>query len=715
MNEELLLERLPKIDSTVSSAIGNSSLGTTCVHRIDEGFFKVATIKRKMETQNARKRKASCDTCEGCLTDNLESPQAADWMCVSCGFLGCDGSEKHAVKHFRGCPPGSEHPIFLKVSSDHCLRCFKCEVSFSATQEKGIIVQEFINEYSSVAKVGDMKTNSIVEEASLPNDQPNDSVVNELPIVEVSENENDVNEGREQCTKEVNSNAENNDEEKIQKSWNTEKDKNSWMEGVSDGNSGKGSDDQLPTVEGIPNLGNTCFFNSIMQCLLHTHPLATCVDYIYHRRNIYISADVLNASAKKNLCSVPYVNLSLSSSFGSLSERFACFLQDHRCRRSLYPSLLFNEIVLKAPCFRGYGQQDAHELLRYLLDGLRTEEINRIKRSIADYIKDSRVIISNSLNDDTRVFAEELLKVCGRPLLDAVFGGTLLQTVKCSHCGHLSRTFEDFLDLSLCIPKIHRNSDSDDDFDDPPVTDTIKMEVEKSGGSNIEMEECLKPLGDDSFNDERVCSLLACLRAFTASETLSAANAYECEKCCLPFNKQLNNGMTKKGVEATRKYMIYEPPAVLTLHLKRFAQVQQYNRVTTHKVSGHVSFPLLLDIAPFCSKTAKRVVEGSRRVLYSLYGIVSHSGGLSGGHYVALVRNRRPSPATEKFFFEAADIPLPQKIESEFGADVDPTNGNSAVVQEGKWYHASDSFVYEASETQVLNSEAYILFYERIL
>lgn len=45
-----------------------------------------------------------------------------------------------------------------------------------------------------------------------------------------------------------------------------------------------------------------------------------------------------------------------------------------------------------------------------------------------------------------------MLKACGRPLIDAVFGGTLLQTVKCSDCGHLSKTYEDFLDLSLPLP-----------------------------------------------------------------------------------------------------------------------------------------------------------------------------------------------------------------------------------------------------------------------
>lgn len=41
---------------------------------------------------------------------------------------------------------------------------------------------------------------------------------------------------------------------------------------------------------------------------------------------------------------------------------------------------LLNQIVLcfiefRAPRFRGYQQQDSHELLRYLLDSMKTEEI----------------------------------------------------------------------------------------------------------------------------------------------------------------------------------------------------------------------------------------------------------------------------------------------------------------------------------------------------
>jgi len=47
--------------------------------------------------------------------------------------------------------------------------------------------------------------------------------------------------------------------------------------------------------------------------------------------------------------------------------------------------------------------------------------------------------------------------------------------------------------------------------------------------------------------------------------------------------------------------LIYAPPAVLTLHLKRFEQVGPSLR----KLSRHVEFSELLDLAPYCSRLAE--------------------------------------------------------------------------------------------------------------
>ena len=50
--------------------------------------------------------------------------------------------------------------------------------------------------------------------------------------------------------------------------------------------------------------------------------------------------------------------------------------------------------------------------------------------------------------------------------------------------------------------------------------------------------------------------------------------------------------------EATKQLLVAHAPPVLTLHFKRFQQVGFGLR----KVTKHVDFPLLLDLAGFCSK-----------------------------------------------------------------------------------------------------------------
>ncbi|RXM30279.1 Ubiquitin carboxyl-terminal hydrolase 45 [Acipenser ruthenus] len=138
------------------------------------------------------------------------------------------------------------------------------------------------------------------------------------------------------------------------------------------------------------------------------------------------------------------------------------------------------------------------------------------------------------------------------------------------------------------------------------------------------------------------CSVQSCLYQFTSVELLMGNNKLLCENCTEKRQKHQKRTITtaeKKAenvyTNARKQMLISALPPIVTLHLKRFHQAG----MSLRKVNRHVDFPMVLDLAPFCSASCKNVVE-SERVLYSLYGIVEHSGSMRGGHYTAYVKIR---------------------------------------------------------------------------
>ncbi|XP_068655184.1 ubiquitin carboxyl-terminal hydrolase 2-like isoform X2 [Aristolochia californica] len=158
-------------------------------------------------------------------------------------------------------------------------------------------------------------------------------------------------------------------------------------------------------VQGLVNLGNTCFFNSIMQNILSMKVLRN------YFSNLNISVGPLAMALKKLFCETGF---------------------EVDSRSCLNPKNIFVCICSKAPQFRGFQQQDSHELFRYLLDGLYIEEVNAWKSASSD--------------------DEEVNSKVGPTFVDLVFGGQISSTVCCMECGHTSIVYEPFLDLSLPLP-----------------------------------------------------------------------------------------------------------------------------------------------------------------------------------------------------------------------------------------------------------------------
>ncbi|XP_053176608.1 ubiquitin carboxyl-terminal hydrolase 16 [Scomber japonicus] len=206
---------------------------------------------------------------------------------------------------------------------------------------------------------------------------------------------------------------------------------------------------------------------------------------------------------------------------------------------------------------------------------------------------------------------------------------------------------------------------------------------------NQDPELAFETLATRSSPEKQECSVQSCLFQFTEVETLTQNNSLLCVACTKRQPNKNKAGGSKKNIytDALKQMLISSPPPVLTLHLKRFQQ----NGYSICKVNRHVHFPVILDLAPYCAVKCKNVTEGNNQILYSLYGIVEHSGTMRSGHYTAYVKVRPQCPKSS-------------------------SNGLAAEAPpRGSWFHISDTSVQPVSESKVQSCQAYLLFYERIL
>ncbi|XP_009986909.1 PREDICTED: ubiquitin carboxyl-terminal hydrolase 16 isoform X2 [Tauraco erythrolophus] len=188
-----------------------------------------------------------------------------------------------------------------------------------------------------------------------------------------------------------------------------------------------------------------------------------------------------------------------------------------------------------------------------------------------------------------------------------------------------------------------------------------------------------------------------CLYQFTRNEKLTETNKLLCDVCTQrQYGPKKNIKSEKKYVytNAKKQMLISLAPPILTLHLKRFQQAG----FNLRKVNRHIKFPEVIDLAPFCTAKCKNVSEGNTKVLYSLYGVVEHSGTMRSGHYTAYAKMRSMNNRLSDLVLRGQ---APQALETE--------------PVKGQWFHISDTHVQAVSASKVLSSQAYLLFYERLL
>uniref|UniRef100_A0A672Z7Z5 Ubiquitin carboxyl-terminal hydrolase n=1 Tax=Sphaeramia orbicularis TaxID=375764 RepID=A0A672Z7Z5_9TELE len=164
-----------------------------------------------------------------------------------------------------------------------------------------------------------------------------------------------------------------------------------------------------------------------------------------------------------------------------------------------------------------------------------------------------------------------LVGTSGSSFIHSLYHGTIVNSIVCKECGNVSQRQEDFLDLTVCV----------------------------CGMSSLEE---------------------ALWNMFVEEELFEGNNLYRCAQC-------------NKLVTAAKSAKMRKLPPFMTMSLLRFSF--DFAKCERYKETGRYSFPLTINLRPFCEQTDGDDSDYS----YELFSVIIHKGGCYGGHYHVYIRD----------------------------------------------------------------------------
>lgn len=375
-------------------------------------------------------------------------------------------------------------------------------------------------------------------------------------------------------------------------------------------------------VTGLTNLGNTCYMNSVIQCLAATSQL---IDFLIPQ-----SREIDLRESNKSY--TQHINLSNKLGTRGVVTKTLVELLFKMVQKdgSFVTPTSFKRIIGQyspGKQFAGFEQQDCIEFLTFILDSLH-EDLNQAL--ITDLVSKATILELSLTQEKARenlpirlastIEWERYLKLNFSVIVD-FFQGQYLSQLKCLVCHTTSTTYNSFTILSLPIPE---------------------------------------PLRDNS----RPTLLYDCLNLFVETELLADENKWHCPRC-----NELRN--------LTKKITITRLPRVLIFHFKRF----KFQGTVFKKVERLVTYPISekLDMTPYWPPigtfsnerdSQSMTLAREKEVLatmpvrsqkppfcYKLYGVINHYGSLTTGHYTSFVNKRSSADLVDDWcYFDDAKV-----------------------------------------------------------